>query len=187
MVKGKNKYGLTPLQEAYCHEYVIDKNGSRAARRAGSKAKQTRRTAEYMMKNPLILRRIEQLMASQLAKTDITAELVLNELRAIATSDLAAFFAEDGALLPLHKIPAESRRTISSIEVEERQASGYPVRKVRLWDKLRALELLGKHLKLFHEMGELRLSVEPKKLKTIPEINAEIARLRELMASGEAS
>lgn len=179
----KNTHGLTPMEEAFCREFLVDKNGAKAAVRAGSTSKDPKHTAYRFMHNPLVLRRIHGLMAAQNDRVEITADLVLSELRAIATSDLAEFFDEYGDLRPIHDIPAPARRTLASVEVDD-QRGDKTVRRVKLWDKLRALELLGKHLKLFHEMGEFRITAQPSELKTVPEIEAEIARLRDLAASG---
>jgi phage terminase small subunit len=72
--------------------------------------------------------------------------------------DAKDIIAPDGTMINLHNIPPEVRRAISSIDVEEtfegtgkdRVWTGY-IKKVRFWDKTKAVEMLAKHKALLSD------------------------------------
>jgi phage terminase small subunit len=101
---------LTPKQERFCREYIIDMNAKQAAIRAGYSKKTSHSTGIENLKKPYLKEFIAELQKSTVEKIEITAERVLQELSSVG-------FCEDGS--------------------------------VRTNDKLKALELLGKHLSLF--------------------------------------
>lgn len=81
----------------------------------------------------------------------ITAEEILCQLRAIALADVTKLVTvKDGAyqVADTTKIPEELRQAISSVE---KSTGGI---KVKFYDKLKALELLGKYLGLFDGTAE---------------------------------
>ena len=88
----------------------------------------------------------------------MSADDVLVGLAEIASIDIADIFDENNVLRPLKEIPAYVRRAIAGIEVEElfegrgesREHIGRN-RKLKLSDKVRALEILAKHHKLLTE------------------------------------
>lgn len=94
-------------------------------------------------------------------RTEWAKERFLLELKRIGLSDIRKIFKEDGSILPAHKWPSEVAAYVSSIEVvEEFEGSGKDKeqvgwnKKVKLWNKERALELLGKNLHLFMDKVE---------------------------------
>lgn len=152
---------LSPKQLRFASEYVVDLNATQAAIRAGYSAKTARQQAADLLAKPDIAEEIERLRGAQEKRTEITADTVLRELLTIARADIAQAFNEDGSLKPIRDIPEDVRRAISGVEVyqeyagrgESREAIG-ETKKVRFWDKNKALELLGKHLRLFIERQE---------------------------------
>lgn len=104
----------------------------------------------------------QHLAEAMKARDEYMVERILDEIRALALSDLAGAYDEDGRLLPFSKIPEKVRRALSSVESDEiwagrgdeRQAIG-STKKVRMYDKLRALELLGKQVQMFVERHEV--------------------------------
>ena len=87
---------------------------------------------------------------------------ILNELKDIALADIRdAYDKNTNELLPPSKWPASLARTVQAVEVSEdwqgqganRTKTG-ETKRLKMWDKLRALELLGKNLKLFKEQVE---------------------------------
>jgi len=99
-------------------------------------------------------------------RTEWVIEKILRELRTLADTNIKDAYAPNGDLLPIADMPEPLQKAISSVEsAEEFEGRGNQkekvaeVRKVKLWDKLRALELLGRNLKLFtdrleHEAGK---------------------------------
>lgn len=71
---------LTPKQEAFCREYLIDLNGTQAAIRAGYSKKTAREMAVENLSKPPIAKKLAELQAKIAAKTELSAEYVLNGL-----------------------------------------------------------------------------------------------------------
>lgn len=82
---------------------------------------------------------------------------IIKELRNVGMIDIGRAYDSLGRLLPIDQIPPEVRSAIVAIESEElyndqpdgvRQLIGY-TKRVKFSDKLKALEMLGKHLQMF--------------------------------------
>jgi hypothetical protein len=93
-------------------------------------------------------------------------EVVLDELRAIAASDIREIFSSDGSMKPVDLWPEAIARCIQSIETEElfEQRGREKVqigwtKKVRFWDKTKGLELLGKNLGMFIDKTQVDVKV----------------------------
>lgn len=154
---------LNPKQIRFCEEYLIDLNGSQAAIRAGYSKKTSRAIASELLDNPDVQAKVKELMDKRSEKTEITAAEVLKEIYHSAFVDIGEAYDERGNLLPVHAIPPHLRRSINSIKVfeefegfgQERVKTG-DVRELKFNPKLKALELLGKHLGLFKEKLEIK-------------------------------
>lgn len=157
---------LTPKQELFVAEYLKDLNATQAAIRAGYSPDTARQMGAENLSKPDIATAVEAARAEQLARVQLTADDVLRELMKIAFADLASAFDERGNLRPIHEIPVDVRRAMAAVEVDElfdgqgaeRVWTGY-TRKVKFWDKNKALESLGRHLALFKD--RLEISVDP--------------------------
>ncbi len=158
--KSKFKQGdlppLTPQQEIFCNEYIKDRDGAHAYVRAGYSPIGAKQNAYAALKKPQIRYRVNQLIGEYISKIEVDVMFVLRELLKLATVDIQDIYDEDGNLLPLNEMPENARKAISSIEVVEefdhpgqgRKRIGF-TKKVKLWDKTKALEKLGQHLKMF--------------------------------------
>jgi phage terminase small subunit len=99
--------------------------------------------------------------AQVLADAALTAARVLEEVRRVAFLDPIGFWREDGTLRALAEVPPEVRSALASYEVVIKNVTAGDgqqdvVCKIRCWDKVKALELLGKHFGLFTERIELQ-------------------------------
>ena len=94
------------------------------------------------------------------AAKDMREERILRTLEEIGDIDIADIYNDDGSLKPLKDMPEHARKAIASIETDElyvgrgkdRVKIG-ETRKVKLYDKLKAKELLGKRERIFGESG----------------------------------
>jgi len=77
-------------------------------------------------------------------RTEWYVETVLQELKMIATVDIRNAFDKDGKLLPIKNLPADLAAALGGIEVTEKGTT-----KIKLWDKLKALELAGRKHAMF--------------------------------------
>lgn len=153
---------LNDKQRRFVDEYLIDLNATKAAIRAGYSAKTAGSQAFDLLKKPEISAAVQAGKAARSKETGIDAQTVLGELLRLARVDIAGAFYPDGGLKPIHEIPEDVRRAISGVEVLEefsgrggdRSQVGW-TKKIKFWDKARALEMLAKHLGLLKERVEL--------------------------------
>lgn len=87
----------------------------------------------------------------------VTVQRVLEEYSRIAFLDIGDAFEAAGGLKPIHEIPEDIRRAIAGIEVVNYEEDGDgkgaigKLHKIKLLDKTKALQDLGKHLGMFIE------------------------------------
>lgn len=154
---------LTPRQKRFCNEYLKDLNGTQAAIRAGYSKKTANRIATENLSKPVIKEEILKAMEKREKRTEITQDKVLKELALVGFSDFADYGEiEKGIGLQIKsfdEIKEGKTRAIKSIN--ERQDSKSISISFKLHDKIKALELLGKHLGMFKEQiehsGEIKL------------------------------
>lgn len=162
---------LNERQKLFCKEYVIDFNATRAYKAAGydSKDDDSASTASSrMLRIDKIQDYLKQLTKERHARLELSADFVLQELMKVASLDIGDLF-ENGVLKDIDQIKEDARAAIGSIEIKEEYEfdhsekrkvfTGY-TKKVRALDKVKALELLGKHLKLFTESLKVKHSLE---------------------------
>jgi phage terminase small subunit len=152
--------GLTDKQRAFCLEYLVDLNATQAAIRAGYSAKTARQAGADNLSKHDIQAETKRLMDERAKRAEIDADTVLAELLKIARADIGQAFNADGSLRPVAEMPEDVRRAIASVEIREEgrggdQEQAGQTKKVRFWDKPRALEMLGRHLRMFSDRMEI--------------------------------
>ena len=159
----KDENGLTPKQAAFVKEYLIDKNATQAAIRAGYSAKSAEWQGPQQLAKPHVVEQIKKELLLQQQRTEITADRVLRELANIAFADTRQFYSDDGTI----KLPGElddgTASALAGVDTEERDGEDgirTTTRKIRQWDKVKALELLGKHLGLYPTRGSVSLTLD---------------------------
>lgn len=153
---------FTDKERLFCYEYPLDKNATRAAERAGYSERSASKIGWELLQKPRIRTRIDEMMEGTYEKLELNRETIIQELLTLAMSDIGEMFNADGSLRPIHEIPAATRRAISAVDVDElfegrgedREQIGH-TKKLRLWDKVKALELLGKNLKMWTDKVEI--------------------------------
>lgn len=152
---------LNPKQKSFVLNYLIDKNATQAAIRAGY----SKKTAEFqgcrLLTNDKVADFLNQQLSLQEKRTLVTADEVISELKKIAFLDIRGAFNDNGSLKDIKDIPDDVARAIAGIEIDDlfegyggdRTRIGY-TKKLKLNDKTRALELLGKHLKILTDKVE---------------------------------
>ena len=143
---------LTPKQRLFVQEYLIDLNATQAALRAGYSVNNSHKIGSQLLDNPRIKQAIELAMYERELRTKVTQDRVIQELAKIAFINPTDVV--DSYDASLHNGAArEDTAAISSIRVKRLPTrEGFGVeREIKLHDKIRALELLGKHLRLFND------------------------------------
>ena len=137
---------LTKKNEVFCDEYLIDLNATQAAIRAGYSVESAGSIGSELLKKPEIRARIDRAMAERSKRTGINADRVLLELGKIA-------FVNAIDVTVLTDASRDDTAAIASVKVKVipgEDGDGVE-REVRLADKLKALELCGKHLGMFKD------------------------------------
>jgi phage terminase small subunit len=145
------KKKLTPKQEMFTREYLIDLNATQAAIRSGYSKKTAEWIGPQLLGKSHVAEAIQSAMDKRAAKIEITSDAVLQELAKMAFANIQDLYDEFGILKPINELPREVAAGIQSVKVNLTEACA--VQEVKLWDKKGSLELLGKHLKLFAEVG----------------------------------
>ncbi len=85
------KQKITPKQEKFCEEYLVDLNATQAAIRAGYSVKTANRIASRMLSKVDIQEKIHELQRLAREKAEITKEEILKELSLIIRSKVSDF------------------------------------------------------------------------------------------------
>ena len=156
---------LTKKNEAFCDEYLIDLNATQAAIRAGYSVESAGSIGSELLQKPEIRARIDKAMAERSRRTGINADRVLRELARVAfvdpsqVNDLNTAEVKPDAIKD--DLAAIAGMKVKYVPHKDFDEDGEPIieqaieREVRLADKLKALELCGKHLGMFADKVKL--------------------------------
>lgn len=138
---------LNDKQEMFCREYLVDLNATQAAIRAGYSDKTANRIAAQLLSKLDIGKRIQELKSERGERLAIDADYVLQRLVEIDQMDVADILLSNGEIKPIKDWPKVWRITLSGIDVTEMAGDSTGLLKKIKWpDKVKNLELLGKHI-----------------------------------------
>lgn len=143
---------LTDRQQRFVDEYLIDLNASAAYQRAGYKAKGNAAevSAHHLLRNPKIAAAVAEAQQARAARTRVTADRVLQELAAVAFSNVSHYrIADSGEIVLAEGAPADAVAAVSSAKRKTRtDAKGNTETdvEIKLWNKVGALKLCMDHL-----------------------------------------
>lgn len=151
---------LTAKQKRFVEEYLIDLNATQAAIRAGYSPNSARDIGSENLTKPHIRARVEEALAERSKRTGINADRVVRELARIAFVNAADVINFDTATLS-ENASEDDTAAIASVRVKTipTDAGEGVEREIRMCDKLKALELLGKHLGMFNNDPESNVPV----------------------------
>ncbi|WP_205954233.1 terminase small subunit [Pantoea stewartii] len=163
---------LTDKQELFAREYLKDLNATQAAIRAGYSEKTANEQASRLLANVNVQNFVASLKAERVEQTGIDAAYVLRRLVEIDQMDVLDILLPNGELKPIKDWPKTWRTTLSGMDVTE-MAGDDPgfLKKIKWPDKVKNLELLGKHVDVqaFKEKTEISggVTVETRSIKDI--------------------
>lgn len=160
---------LTVKEQRFIEEFLIDTDGAKAARRAGYSGPSAATIACQLLKKPKIKAAISAAMLERSSATRVDARFLLTHLAEMLTADIGDIIEKDGAYKPIHAWPRIWRQMLSGLDVEQifeyeepvRHANGIKipnrskerkrvevgrVMKLKFVDRLRVIELLGRHI-----------------------------------------
>ncbi|HGE8458742.1 TPA: terminase small subunit [Serratia marcescens] len=138
---------LTDKQEIFCREYLVDLNATQAAIRAGYSGKTAQEQSSRLLSNVMVQDRISVLKLERNEQVGVDAAYVLRRLTEIDQMDVLDVLLANGELKPVKDWPKVWRTTLSGMDVTELAGdSAGLLKKIKWPDKVKNLELLGKHI-----------------------------------------
>ncbi len=142
---------MTEKQQCFVSEYLIDLNATQAAIRAGYSAKTADQQGSRMLANVKVQQAISEAMAERSRRTGVNQDRVVMELSRIAFLKITDVVDSKGAIR--EDAPADDLACIESVKYKysETEAGTSIEREVKVASKLKALELLGRHLGMWSD------------------------------------
>lgn len=159
---------LTPKQQRFVSEYLIDLNATAAAIRAGYSQRTAYSTGHDCLKKPEIAAAIQAAMKEREQRTHITQDRVLQELARLAFSDIRRAFNDDGTLKAPKDMDADTAAALAGIDTtsEVRRsddgsgAATVITKKIKVFDKGTALTLAMRHLGMLTDRAEVTVTAK---------------------------
>ena len=140
-------------QRLFVREYLKDLNATQAAIRSGYSAKGAFVQGSRLLSNVKIAEAIEKGFEKRADKVEIDANYVLERLASIDKMNVSDILEDNLTLRPLSEWPLTWKQSISSIDLQEisvgmndSDAAIHYIKKLKWPDKIKNLELLGKHV-----------------------------------------
>lgn len=133
----ENEFGLTDLQVRFCEEYILDYNGTKAAKRAGyADGASLRVQATRLLANDNVISYLSHLEDLRAKENEYTAKRLINSMFELATMDITDVIDENGMVKKLSEIPIHLRKFIQGIK------NGREGVEVKFMDKWKAYDKL---------------------------------------------
>lgn len=141
---------LTEKQRLFCKEYIKDFNGTRSAIAAGYSEDSAPEIAAQNLTKLNIQEQIEKLTKKRNETLEIDANYVLQRLIEIDQLDVADLLDDNCNILPVKQWPKSWRTSISALDVSSIMSGDIEtvIKKLKFPDKIKNLELLGRHTKV---------------------------------------
>ena len=154
---------MTKKQKLFVEEYLIDLNATQAAIRAGYSPETAGSIGNENLKKPEIRARIDKAVAERSKRTGVNADRVVQELAKIAFVNAMDVIDQKTATVK-EDASSDDTAAILSVKVKTFGEDGLE-REIKMADKIKALELLGKHLGMFEDKVKLSGTLETEKTK----------------------
>ncbi|QGJ43586.1 terminase small subunit [Citrobacter freundii] len=180
---------LTAMQEAYAQEYTkCPENQTQAAINAGFSPNTAAVKASVMMRDERIQKRITELMEERNKRLRVSADYVLLRLVEIDQMDVIDILNDDMSIKPVSEWPKVWRQYLTGFEladmfegrVDEKELVGI-LKKIKWPDKVKNLELIGKHV----DVNAFKERLEVSGTVTIADRMAKARRRVKEQAGGE--
>lgn len=170
---------LNPKQLLFAAEYIKDFNGKNAAIRAGYSPKTAKEAASRLLTNVNIYKEISSNIEKRVENTRVEAEHVLQRLVAIDRMSIDQILNDDFSVKPLSEWPPIWLEMITGVDIKEphggrgdaRELTGV-LKKIKWPDKLKTLELIGKHINVraFAEQHKHSHGIPDESIRTLRDV-----------------
>lgn len=155
---------LSPKQQRFVEEYLIDLNATQAAIRSGYSVKTAGVIGSENLIKPNISEAISKARAERSKRTGVTADRVVEELAKLAFVNISDVVdIKTGKVLDY--VDRNDLACVQSVKLKETEFG--TEQEVKLYDKKSALELLGKHLGIFTDKIDLNANVNTEKFDDV--------------------
>ena len=151
----KNLMLLTIAQLSFINSYIEHRDAARAVRESGyfdgeddPHNEDVLKVAAEWLRNDIIVGEIERRLRVIATATAVTQAEIVDELRKIAFLDLRQLYDGAGNLKNIHELDDDTAHALMAFDVVQAGETGL-VTKITANNKMKALELLGKHRKMF--------------------------------------
>lgn len=156
---GKNKKKLTPKQRMFVKEYLVDLNATQAAIRAGYSKRTASEQSARLLANVKIQESLQIAMNKRSERVEMTADNVLDELKKFVFHNPKNFYDENGKLKNVIEMDDDTAKAVVKHKVvkTEMTEDGKMLSTINIEgiDKLKAIEMAMRHLKLFNDRIEV--------------------------------
>ena len=148
---------LTDKQKRFVEEYLIDLNATQACIRAGYSQKNAKQIGSELLDKTRL--QIDSALAERSKRTGINQDRIVQELARIAFVKITDVIDEDGEIR--RDASDDDLACIESVKIKEsdNQFGGSTEREVKLASKMKALELLGKHMGMWNDKLNVNLNL----------------------------
>lgn len=153
------KAKLTEKQQRFVDEYLIDLNATQAAIRAGYSVESAKEIGYENLTKPHIQKVIAERMAERSKRTGVNQDRIVEELAKIAFVNIEDVVDTDTGEI-LQNASKDDLACIESVKFKQsdNQYGGSIEREVKLVSKMKALELLGKHLGMWNDKLDVNIT-----------------------------
>lgn len=168
-VAAKGGRSLTPKQQCFVEEYLVDLNATQAAIRAGYSVRTANEQGARLLVNVSVAAAIREAQKKRSERTEITQDMVLQELAKIGFSDIRKVMRWGETMVRMEanddgievEVPYHGIALIDSSEIDDNTAAaiaevseGREGLKIKMHDKKGALVDIGRHLGMFKDRVE---------------------------------
>lgn len=164
---------LTPKQAMFVKEYLVDLNATQAAIRAGYSAKTASEQGTRLLGNVKIQAALGEIQQARGNRLEVTADRIEKELAKIAFAKVNGAVEWDALTAKLKSSDELPDEVLATIQEISQTAHGI---KIKQYDKLKALELLGRRHGMFVDKVEHSGTIKNKNLSEV-ELDKRIAEL----------
>lgn len=167
---------MTKKQKIFADEYLIDLNATRAYRVAYPSVKKDEvaaAAAVRLLRNVKVAEYISERMQERQQRTEVTQDMVIRELAAIGFAKATDYVTIKGGVVCIKNTDSLSDDQVRAIAGIKEGANGI---EVKLNDKEKALELLGRHLGMWNDKLDIKT---PAIDDSIKEMEAYFEQLKE--------
>lgn len=146
---------VTPKQEKFLKEYLIDGNATQAAIRAGYSPKTAKEQGSRLLTNVDIKKRLRELRATTSQRLQLSADVVVEKYQAVMNFSIADLYHE-GKIISVDDWSDIAKIAVKEIEFD---ATGR-LRSAKFESKLSAMRALGEYLGIFTDMNKAIASLK---------------------------